>query len=411
MRVWFVNHYALPPERSTSSSRHFSLAEALIKHGNQAVIVAASFDHFAREQRATRGQPRLREEIIDGVPFVWLRTPSYGGNGLSRLKNMLTFAWRVRRIPVPKGSDLPDAIVASSPHPFGCLAAQRLSRKIGCPFVLEIRDLWPESLTDIAGMSPRNLIVVLVDKVVRFLYGNADAIVVLMPGGGEAVARRGGSASRVTYIPNGIDLGRVPVPRPPAPSHGFTLMYAGAHGVPNALDDILGAADLVDERGRDEIRIRLVGDGSEKLRLVDLAKQEGLGNVVFEDPVPRDEVFGVLQEADAFVATMLPSPVYRFGISFNKLFDYMATERPVILANAAANDVVTEARAGFTVPAGDPVVLADAICAMADTDPGERAAMGRRGREYVEAHHNYAHLALVYESLLQDLMDQAMDQA
>lgn len=402
MKVWFVNHYALPPD-SAAGTRHFSLARELDHRGHQVTIVAASFDHFSRLQRIPRGARPVQSQLIDGVRFLWVATPGYSSNGINRFVNMLAFARRVRALPIANQSERPEVVVASSPHPFGALSALRIARKVGCPFVLEIRDLWPESLVHVAGMSPRSPVVLLVDRVIRHLYRTADAIVVLMPDGGEAIASRGGSRSRVTYIPNGIDLRMLPEPRPPQSSSRFTVMYAGAHGAPNAVGDIVDAAALLATEGRDDIRFRFVGEGAEKDSLRERANRKHLRDVSFEEAVPKERVFAVLQEADAFVATMAPSVLYRFGISFNKLFDYMAIGRPVILGNAAVNDIVAEAGAGYSVPAGDPRALADAIRRMADTDPAERAEMGRRGREHVEAFYSYSHLADLYENLLQRL--------
>lgn len=403
MRIWFVNHYAAEPG-SPSGTRHFSLAKALGALGHDVTLVAASFDHVSHAQRLPVNGPRSRKEITGGVRFVWLATPGYRHSSTARLVNMLAFSQRVLRLMPAEKSDRPEVVVGSSPHPFGALAASRLARRMGSAFVLEIRDLWPESLIELAGLSPQSLTVVTVDRVVRHLYKEADAIVGLMPGAPEAIAARGGASSKVTWIPNGIDLSMVPAPQPPGSSSHFTVMFAGNHGEPMALGDVVEAARIVAEAGRADIAFRLVGDGAEKPRLRRAVAKAQLTNVAFEDPVPKERVFDVLQQADAFVVTMKMAPLYRFGISFNKLFDYLASGRPIVFGNAAANDIVAEARAGFSVPAEDPVALADAIIRLADTDPAERAEMGRRGRDFVEANYDFSRLGARYLDVFEGLV-------
>lgn len=398
MKIWFINHYATDP-RGPGGTRHHALAKELVARGHQVTIVAASFDHAAHTQKIEEPGHRHRGEVVDGIRFLWLRTPSHGSGSISRSRNMLSFARRVRAI--RGGGAPPEVIVGSSPHPFAAVAALGLARRVGASFVLEIRDLWPESLVELAGMAPRSPVVLLVDRLVRLLYRRSDGIIGLMPGAAEAIAERGGSPADVTWISNGIDLSLVPRPEPPAPSARFTVMFVGNHGAPQALDDVLDAAHILRDAGRGDLEIRLVGDGAEKLRLVERARAEGLDNVHFEGLVPKAQIFDVMQHADAFIVTMRRSNLYRFGMSFNKLFDYLACARPIVFGCAASNDIVTQAGAGLSVQAEDPRALAEAIVTLADMAPEERAEMGRRGRAFVEAHHSFAHLAATYEVALE----------
>jgi glycosyltransferase involved in cell wall biosynthesis len=185
-----------------------------------------------------------------------------------------------------------------------------------------------------------------------------------------------------------------------ASHEGFRVMYLGAHGQANALDVLIRAAKILQDRGYREIRFLLVGDGPEKPGLMALAKELGLRNVEFREPVPKSEVPKALREADAFLVQLGGTEVYRYGISSNKLFDFMAAGKPVFSSVAAPKNPVEEAQCGFTIPPRDPEALAEAIVKLYRMPPEERAEMGERGREYVEEHHDIRKLAERLEQVL-----------
>ncbi|WP_082077929.1 glycosyltransferase family 4 protein [Thermus filiformis] len=300
MNVWMVNHYALPPSQA-GITRHYTLAKELLKRGHQVIIWASSFNHGTKEERlANRETHKL--ELTDGVPFYWIRTPPYKGNSPARVWNMLTFSYRVWQLGRGFRLAKPDVILGSSPHPFAALAAEWLASHFRVPFVLEVRDLWPQSLIDLGDIPPSHPFVVLLDKIERHLYRKASTIVTLLPDAGEYMTAKGADPSRVVWIPNGIDLELVPTPSPPQPKEPFTVMYAGAHGLANGLELALEAAHLLEKEGWGRrVRFRFVGDGPEKPTLIRRARELGLGNVSFEEPVPKGEVYTLLNQADAFL--------------------------------------------------------------------------------------------------------------
>jgi glycosyltransferase involved in cell wall biosynthesis len=219
------------------------------------------------------------------------------------------------------------------------------------------------------------------------------------------MVEKGADRERVVWIPNGINTDLVPPPEPPANDGVFTVMYAGAHGLANALDYVLDAAAVLQQEDLDRrILIRFIGDGPEKSRLQEVAAQRELTNVRFDGPVPRNRVYDLLREADAFVMPLKHSPVFRWGVSPNKLFDYLATARPVIFSVNSPINPVAEAQAGLTVPPENPLALAEAIKELLYMSPEKRWEMGLRGREYVERYHSFARLADKLEKTLKDAM-------
>ncbi|QTP55164.1 glycosyltransferase family 4 protein [Billgrantia sulfidoxydans] len=411
--VWILNHYAKHPD-AAGGARHFQLARHLPAHGWHATLIASSVDHPSGEQRLEKGEP-WRLETIDGVNFLWLRTSSYRGNGGGRMKNMLEYAWQAMRPTRLAELERPDLIVGSSVHPFAALAGWWLARRHRVPFVFEVRDLWPQTLIDMGRLREGAALTRAMRRLETFLYRRARRVLTLLPRAVDYIAPLGVPEERVVWLSNGVDLAAFPEPDAPAPrppEMPLSLMYFGSHGEANGLADLLEAMAIVkvDSRaGEVPVQLRLIGDGPGKRELMRQASGLGLDGrwVRFEPPVPKREIPALASEADAFVITVRDLPrLYRFGISMNKLFDYMAAARPVIIASAAVNDPVAEAGAGITVPPEDPLALAEAIKRLAALPPDERARMGRAGRAHVEAVYDYRILAERLAGIMNDVMDE-----
>lgn len=400
MNIWLVNHYAIPPSRP-GGTRHYAFAKELQKRGHRVIIVASSFDHHVRQEtRLSRGEYfKFQEE--EGVPFFWLRTPAYKANTLARLLNMLAFAFDVAWWAKPSVLGKPDLVLGSSPHPFAALAAYLQSLRYKVPFILEVRDLWPQTLIDLGNFSPSHPLILLLGRIERFLYMKADKIITLLPLAYLHMVQKGADKSKIIWIPNGVDLSLLPKPKPPEAKTRLTVMYAGSHGLANNLDVVLDAAAILKNRGLSElVEFKLVGEGPEKTKLIDKAKSLNLTNVYFEDPVPKRLIYEKMSDADVLLLTLKDGPLFRFGVSPNKLFDYMAVGRPVVFAARAPHNPVEEAGAGIVVPPDDPKALADAVYNLANLSWEERWAMGLRGRRYLEEHHSVERLVDRLEEVL-----------
>jgi len=206
------------------------------------------------------------------------------------------------------------------------------------------------------------------------------------------------------WIPNGVDWKSYAEPRPVPKKDTFDFMYFGAHGISNDLDLLVDAFHGLEQRytGKRPVRLRMIGDGPTKADLQARAEQLGIRNICFESTRPRGEVPQFAAEADAFVLTLRDlGRLYRYGISLNKLYDYLAAGRPVVSASAAVNDPVAEASAGLSVPP-DAKALEDAMLQMATTHHATRAAMGRSGRRYMQQNHDLSVLAGKFAKVLDD---------
>lgn len=410
MNIWIFNQYAIPPDLP-GGTRHYDLGRELVQRGHQVVIIATSFHHYMHKETRLRPGEKWKVEDIDGVRFVWLRTPPYQRNDWRRVRNMVVFAFRAwwlgRRLAeeVPEIGK-PDVVVGSSAHLLTPLAAYGVARRYRVPFVMEVRDLWPQVAIDMGLLSPHNPVTKLLQGLEKFLYRRAARIISLLSHAYEYITACGVSRDRIVWIPNGINLARMD--RAPAiPSDAqdrFRVLYLGAHGRANALDVLIQAAGITWERGYSNIRFILIGDGPEKLGLIALVREKGLCNVEFWDPVPKAMVPQLLSCADAFVVQLGGDEVYRYGISSNKLFDFMAAGKPVLSSAAAPDNPVDIAKCGFVLPPHSPEALAEAIIRLYQMPPEEREAMGRRGRAYVEEHHDIRKLAQRLEQTLLEVL-------
>ncbi len=401
--VWILNHYAQEPS-GAGGTRHFHLAEHLQAYGWHATIIAASVEHQSGHQRLEPNEKK-RCDYFKGVPFLWVRTPEYQGNGGGRMRNMLAYTWAVLQRSTTAKLPRPDVVIGSSVHPFAAVAGALLARRYKVPFIFEVRDLWPQTLVDMGRLQEDSFMTWALRKLELWLYRRAARTVVLLPRAWEYITPLGIPKERVVWIPNGVDLSLFPrsTVADTAKDH-FTLMYFGAHGQANGLDNVLHAMKHVQEQsnGRN-IHLRMIGDGPLKPSLVEQASEMGLTNVSFEPPVAKSQIPALAAQADAFVIAVLNLPgLYRYGISMNKLFDYLAAEQPILIASNGANNPVEDAQAGLTVPPGQPQALAEAIVKIANTPLTERQRMGRAGRDYVEQNHGFEQLAGRLAAVLDD---------
>jgi glycosyltransferase involved in cell wall biosynthesis len=401
MKIWIFNQYADSPDRQTTA--HFDLGVQLVSRGHSVTVFAAGFNHYKRrEERLIRGG-LFTTESYEGVRFVWLRTYPYQGNDWRRALNMLSYAWQ-SALASSKIAEKPDAVIGTCPQTLGALVACWVAAKSRTPFFFEVRDLWPETLVDSGGLSRKSPLFWLLSWIEKVLFRRSKAILSVLPNIIGYIGRLGIPEERVVYIPNGTDLSRFKDLKPlmPTRSNFFTVMYLGGLARYNGVDVLLEAAKCLERIGRGDIRFVIFGDGPEKEQLMERSRESSLQHVEFRSPVPKQDLWKVMGEADAFIYHVRNLPVLRYGISSNKLCDYLASGRPVIFAANSSNNPVAEAQAGISIPPEDPQAMADAIARLHALPFHERFRMGENGVEYVRRNLDVCILAQRLESALFD---------
>jgi glycosyltransferase involved in cell wall biosynthesis len=410
MHLLILNQYGLP-SGAPGITRHGDLGKELAARGHQVTVVASRFNYLTR---GTATKRRAAREILSGVEFRWLDTRTYEANDRRRVRSMIEFTIRA----VVAGGRLrhrPDVVLASSPHLLTGLAGLVLALRYRAPFVFEIRDLWPSALVDLGAIRRGGLVHRSLALVERLLYRAARRIVIVPPLAARRVAEVGVDPAKCVFIPNGADLSDTaerPLPASlrrilEAESDREIIMYTGAHGVSNGLRTVIEAARVLRERNAaayERIAFVFVGEGSQRDELKRAAAADRHAHIHFHGPIAKSAIAAALAHASALLVQFADAPVYAYGLSPNKLFDYMAAAKPVLLGSRLDSTPVDEAQCGIRFEPGSPSSLAAAIESFVALAPDERARMGRSGRELVERRYNIEVTAGQLEAALDAVM-------
>ena len=401
MRIWLINHYAVPPQYYPLARQNY-FAKNLMALGHEVTIFAASSVHNSDVNLITDGR-KWREETVDGVHYVYIKCCDYQGSGLKRIYNICEFAWKLPG--VCKHFEKPDAIVATSMPPTSCAMGVHLGRKWGCKTVAEIADLWPESIVAFGIAGPHNPAVIALRRLEKWIYTKADAVVFTMEGAYDYIKEQHWEKevpqSKVFYINNGVDLElfdynkehfRVEDKDLDDPEI-FKVVYTGSIRRVNGLGLLLDVAKAVRDP---RVRFLIWGDGGERPMLERRVKDENIGNVVFKGRVEKKFVPSIVSRADVNIAHCISTPVERYGISFNKMFEYFAAGKIVLSDFPTEYNPAVQCGAGITVNVVSPANIAAAVDKLASLPEEERHRFEENSRA---AAHKYDFKKLTSELL------------
>lgn len=343
--VWIFNHYACPPEYE-QRIRNNAMAKYLMREGYHVTIFGASSIHNTDINLITDGSPYIEREY-DGLKFVHIRAPQYHGNGIGRKVNMLLFPYRLWKY-TKRLNEKPDVIindlsVMAMSFPF------QIAKRYGAPIVSEIRDLWPESIVAYGLLKRESLLAKFLYSVERKLYKKSNAVVFSMEGGYDYIERQGWEKdvprSKVFYINNGVDLEVFQYNRDHYQIEDvdlqdpniFKVVYAGSIRKVNNLGLLLDVAKNVHDS---RIKFLIWGDGDEREQLEQRIQDENIKNVEFKGHVEKKYIPYIVSQADINMMHGTSNDLFHVGISPNKLFDYFAAGKPIIMdINAKYNPV------------------------------------------------------------------------
>lgn len=381
--LYFHQHFSTP--QGAAGTRSYEMARALVRKGHVVTMVCGRYGQGVTGLSGAFRRGR-RRGVVDGINVIEFDLDYGNEMGFTRrVWAFVKFALGSISIALREPADVVFATTTPLTASIPGIAARHLRRR---PFVFEVRDLWPE-LPRAMGVLRNPLVLGLMSVLEWMSYRSADRLIGLSPGIVEGIARRGVERDRIAMVPNGCDLDLFAEGagywRPESVGDDQLLaVFSGTHGLANGLDAVLNAAVELKRRGRDDIRIALVGRGREKWRLQARAQDECIDNVLFLDPVPKTSLTGLLRGADIGLQILLNIPAFYFGTSPNKFFDYISAGLPIINNYPGwLADLIEENGCGFAVRPDDPKAFADALIAAAD-DRSALRDMGRRARTLAE---------------------------
>ncbi len=407
MNILYIDHYAGSLSLGMEF-RPYYFAREWQKMGYKVRIVGASFSHLRKNNPVIKKDFELQS--IDGIEYQWVKTGIYQGNGAARALTLFEFCTKLFIHAKTLVKEFrPDVVISSSTYPLDTYPTQRITKCSGAKYIHEAHDLWPLTLIELAGWSEKHPFIQILAKAETSAFSKSDAVVGVTAGEVDYMLQHGlQRREKFTHIPNGIVLEDWDNPEPLDKTHSdaitklkvgnkFIICYMGGHALSNALDTLLDAAVLM--RGDERFAFLLVGNGVEKSRLEKRAKDEKLVNVTFLPTVEKKQVPSLLKEMDALYVGAAPCSLYRYGVSMNKVYDYMMAGKPIIYGVEARNNDVAEAGCGISIEPGNGEVVCDAIKKLACATASELTVMGKAGKKWVLENCEYSKLASEFAAL------------
>jgi glycosyltransferase involved in cell wall biosynthesis len=371
--IWIWNHYASNMYKD-QAGRHYWFAENLKKQGYNPTIFCASTIHNSNENIDT-GSQKYTTKIIDEIPFTFVKTPSYFGNGRQRIINMITFYKNLFSVSkeYAKKHGKPDVILASSVHPLTLVAGIKIAKKFGIPCICEVRDLWPESIVAYGALKRNSVIAKVLYQGEKWIYKNADSVIMTWEGGREYIMDQKWDnkidLNKVKHISNGVV---VDIFDENSSKHKIVdsdldnkdyknIVYAGSIRKVNNLGMLLDAAKIIQTQGNKEIRFLIYGSGDESESLKKRCIEEGIKNVIFKGRVEKRYIPSILKKSYINILHNSSTSLDKYGQSQNKFFEYLAAGKCIIQTYTTNYSVCQKFNCGISVPVQNGEEIAEAV--------------------------------------------------
>lgn len=406
-RIWILNHYAVPPSMY-GEKRHYHLAAALAKRGYDPLVFSSGTLHKTNED-VIGGDREFRVDVGSGVPFAFVRTRPYEGNGAARILGMFDYYRGVMKC--SERFDAPDIVYASTPHPLACKAAEKLAARYDAQFVCEVRDFWPESCVDYGMISSGNPVLPLFYRFEKNMYRRADRLVFTMPKGVDYLFDKGWESEvdpgKCVVVANGIDGEAFDRQSRNlmfdselfADENLFKMVYCGTISDTHPLFPTIKAVERLEQAGR-SLHLFVFGSGDQEEELKEYCRSHGVRSVSFEGRVDPEWIPGLVARADLNIAAIKNGTVMRYGPSWLKLAEYLFAGRPFFVTDDIPCNPVVEYDCGVHGD-GTTESAERAISFMMDAGDGEVRRMCGNARK-AAALFDYSHLAEKLDAALSD---------
>jgi len=410
MNICWFSHYFMP-EIGAPSARLNDLSKCWITDGHRVQINTCFPNHPTGQLYPGYISSRYMCEKLDKIQVHrhWTYIAPNSGILKKTIGHLSLWAsstyWNKKYIQ----QQHPDVIIGTSPTPFaawsGALAAKRLQR----PFIMEVRDLWPEIFMEL-GILKNPFIIKLLEIYIDYLYRNADAIVTVTESFRRAIIDRGFNPEKITTIPNGADTDfwdvnhaktAVCLKKDLGLNNKFIVLYIGAHGISHALARILDSAAML--KAEKKIHFLFVGDGAEKNRLIKKAGRNGMTNVTFLDPTDKNGVRDFYAMADICLVPLRNIPLFETFIP-SKMFEIMSMQRPIVASVAGeAAEILKKSKGAIVVPPENSKQICNSILTLYQNF-NSRKQMGENGRKFVTSKYTRNFLSKQYLLVLKQAM-------
>ena len=388
--IWIINQYCGSIIHGMNF-RSWYFAKELKKKGHSPHIISASFSHLLYKFPATNG--RFTFENVEDIPFTWVKVAKYSGSqSIGRVLVMVQFMINLIFLPKRK-LQKPDVIIVSSLSPLPIVSAYFWSKKYKAKLLFEVRDIWPLSLIEIGGFSKLNPLVLCFGWFEKFAYKRADKVISVLPNAKPHMESRGMNKDKFIHIPNGFIMEEMKKSKDLdesianlIPKNKFIVGYTGSLGASNAMEYLIIASNYLEKN--ENIYFVIFGKG----QYLEKLKNNSKNNVSFLGEIDKSQIQSVISYFNVCYIGWHNHSLYRFGISPNKIFDYMYSGKPIIHSVNTSNDLVHIAKAGISIQPENPREIANKIIEISKMGNEILKKWGENGKKYVEENHTYSHL-------------------
>lgn len=408
MHILFLTHY-FPPEVNAPASRTYENTKRWVRAGHKVTVITCAPNHPNGIIYPGYKNKWLQWDEKDGVRVLRVKTHLSANKGVAN-RSLNYFSYLLSAVAFCRLVNNVDLVVSTSPQFFCGLSGYFVSRLLGCPWVVEIRDLWPESIHAVGAVSGRGLIGFL-ERIELFLYQKPHHIVALTPAFKRHMVKKGIAPEKVSIITNGADLEQFhPLNKENSFrtqyhfNDKFIASYVGTHGMAHALETVLKAAKLLEKEPR--IQFLLVGDGAERENLLKQKEKMGLKNVLMLPQQKKELVPEILAASDACMVLLRETELFKTVIP-SKIFEAMAMERPIILGvDGESRKIVEDSGSGVFIEPESAEQLEDVVLKMS-RDTAWAEGIGRTGGEFLRKHYSRDQLATKYLDVLKNVREEA----
>jgi hypothetical protein len=398
MNILYIDHYA-GSDIHGMEFRPFYLAREWKKKGYNTTMVAADYSHLRKVNPEISKD--FEESNVEGINYCWIKTSRYQGNGVARIISMIQFVSKLkRRAKYMAEKYKPDVVICSSTYPFDTYAGQKIAKYAKAKLIHEVHDLWPLTPMELGGYSKNHPFIKVMAAAEKSAYRKSDCIVSILPNIKPYVDTLNVNTPIVT-VPNGVvsaDTSSLPPANEKIKAKidqlhsegNFVVGYAGGISVSNAIMDLIKAAELLKDK---KIAFIIIGDGIEKESLLKYKDDNNLDKVYFFSSIKKQEIHNTLSEMDGLYIGSKKSRLYNYGMSANKIYDYMLVGKPIISALDTEHSPLHYSKVAFQAVAEDPESIAKIIEELVKLDASQIDDIKDKSINYLLDHYTYDKLA------------------